>query len=156
MRENFQASNKAAITKDSKKQFLTMNVAGQLLGIAINTIREVLSSQTITRVPLSPKEVMGSLNLRGRIVTAIDLRVILNLTTDKSNINNTSVVVDHENELYSFVVDSIGEVLEISTSEFVSNPTNLNKNWQDLSLGICPLKDKLLVVSDIKKVLEHI
>jgi purine-binding chemotaxis protein CheW len=156
MRENFQASNKAAITKDSKKQFLTMNVAGQLLGIAINTIREVLSSQTITRVPLSPKEVMGSLNLRGRIVTAIDLRVILNLTTDKNNINNTSVVVDHENELYSFVVDSIGEVLEISTSEFVSNPTNLNKNWQDLSLGICPLKDKLLVVLDIKKVLEHI
>ncbi len=156
MRENFQASNKAAITKDSKKQFLTMNVAGQLLGIAINTIREVLSSQTITRVPLSPKEVMGSLNLRGRIVTAIDLRVILNLTTDKNNINNTSVVVDHENELYSFVVDSIGEVLEISTSEFVSNPTNLNKNWQDLSLGICPLKDKLLVILDIKKVLEHI
>jgi purine-binding chemotaxis protein CheW len=156
MSENFHASNKAVINKDSKKQFLTMNVAGQLIGIAINTIREVLSSQIITRVPLSPKEVMGSLNLRGRIVTAIDLRVILNLTKDLNNTNNTSVVVDHENELYSFVVDSIGEVLEISTSEFVSNPTNLNKNWQDLSLGICPLKDKLLVILDIKKVLEHI
>jgi purine-binding chemotaxis protein CheW len=57
-----------------KKEFLTMDVAGQLFGISVYSVRDVLAPQKITNIPLSPKEVIGSLNLRGRIVTAIDLR----------------------------------------------------------------------------------
>jgi purine-binding chemotaxis protein CheW len=67
-----------------------------------------------------------------------------------------SVVVEHHNELYSFIVDSVGEVLSLSLSDFSHNPENLSKNWQDLSLGIYQLKDNLLVILDINKLLQNI
>ncbi|KKB96124.1 Chemotaxis protein CheW [Candidatus Arcanobacter lacustris] len=156
-----QNKNSLLGTDDEKKQFLTMELGGHLLGLSIYTVRDVLASQQITKIPLAPKEVLGSLNLRGRVVTAIDLKVVLNIEEeDKKDTvvkkKNMGVVVEHGNELYSFIVESVGEVLSLSASDFVTSPTNLSKNWRDLSLGICPLKGRLLIIIDITKVLKTI
>jgi purine-binding chemotaxis protein CheW len=141
---------------EEKKEFLTMNIAGQLFGMLVNSVSDVLTPQKIIQIPLAPKEVIGSFNLRGRIVTAIDLRVILGIKTAFNLKECMGVVVEYNNDLYSFIVESVGEVLSLSLSEFTHNPENLSKNWQDLSLGIYPLKDDLLVILNINKVLQNI
>ena len=81
--------------------FVTMFVAGQMFGIPVLQVQDVLGEQKITRVPLAPKEVAGSLNLRGRIVTAFDVRTRLGLPPRDKSATNMSVVVDHGGEFYS-------------------------------------------------------
>ena len=107
-------------------------------------------------IPLSPKEGIGSLNLRGRIVTAVDIRAILGIESDIDiNIKNTmNVVVEFNNDLYSIIVDSIGEVINISVSSLIKNPSNLQKEWFEVADGVVPLENNLLVIIDVDKLLK--
>src|ERR1700739_730549 len=89
-------------------EFVSITVAGQHFGIPVLQVQDVLGPQRITRIPLAPPEVAGSLNLRGRIVTAIDLRTRLRLPPLPEAKKGMSVVVDHEGELYSILVDAVG------------------------------------------------
>src|SRR5689334_17114366 len=94
-------------------QYVSLTIGDQMLGIPVLNVHDVLTPQRITRVPLAPGEVAGSLNLRGRIVTAIDVRRRLCLPprTDKGPC--MSVVVEHSGESYSLIVDGVGEVLTL-------------------------------------------
>src|SRR4051812_34042909 len=85
--------------EEAGEVFLTLTVAGQLCGVPVLAVRDVLGAQAITRIPLAPQEVAGSLNLRGRIVTAIDLRRRLGLPT-RAGGGAMSVVVERDGELY--------------------------------------------------------
>jgi len=138
--------------------FVSVVVGDQLFGIPVLEVRDVLASQRITRVPLAPPEVAGSLNLRGRIVTAIDLRTRLGLppraAEQSAGKARMSVVVDHGGELYSLVVDSAGEVLSLSEATFERNPATLDPRWREVSAGIYRLDDTLLVVFDITRLLD--
>lgn len=136
---------------------VTMTIAGQMFGIPVLQVQDVLSPQRITRIPLAPPEVAGSLNLRGRIVTVIDLRSCLGLPplTDSSK-SRMSIVVDHQGELYSLLVDQIGEVLSLSNSDFERNPPTLEKRWREIALGIYRLNQNLLVVLDVARLLNII
>src|SRR4051812_21507078 len=92
--------------------YVTMGIDRQMFGIEVKHVRDVLRHQKVTPIPLSPPEVAGSLNLRGRIVTVIDLRRHLDLPP-KENYGRagcTFVVIDYKGELYSLMVDSVGEV----------------------------------------------
>ena len=95
--------------------FVTMTVANQIFGIPVLKVQDVLGPQRIAHVPLAPVEVLGSLNLRGRIVTAVDVRTRLGLPPLADNTSSMSVVVEHDNELYSLVVDKVGEVMSSPT-----------------------------------------
>lgn len=148
-----QDGNAVGIHENEIRQFITMKVADQLFGISVYTVRDVLVPKDIKNIPLSPREVAGSLNLRGRIVTAIDLRTRLSLPMQEDMAESMCVVVEHEEELYSLVVDSVGDVLSISVSEIAHNPENMPSAWQDVSLGIYSMKDELLVVLDVDKLL---
>ena len=134
-------------------EFVTFHIAEQHFGIPVLTVQDVLNSHRITRIPLAPPEIAGSLNLRGRIVTAIDVRCRLNLPSRKAS-DCMSVVVDHDGELYSLLVDSVGEVLALNTSDFERNPPTLERVFREYSLGIYRLKDKLLVVLDVDRLLD--
>jgi len=138
--------------------FVSVVIEDQLFGIPVLQVRDVLASQRITRVPLAPPEVAGSLNLRGRIVTAIDLRTRLGLppraAEQSAGKARMSVVVDHGGELYSLVVDSAGEVLSLSEATFERNPATLDPRWREVSAGIYRLDDTLLVVFDITRLLD--
>lgn len=139
--------------KEAHKEFVTMRVDGQLFGIPVLLVQDVLRPQKITPIPLAPKEVEGSLNLRGKIVTAIDVRRRLGLPTRPDKDKYMLVAVEHKNEIYSLIVDSVGEVLSLSMKEFEHNPTNLSSNWQQVSMGVYRLKDELLIVLDAENLL---
>jgi len=138
------------------KEFLTINVAGQRFGVAVLEVEDVLGPQKVTKIPLSPPEVEGSLNLRGRIVTAINVRRSLNMEEQPSTGKEMSVVVEHNDELYSLVIDSVGDVLALKNSEFEKNPATLDASWRDLSVGIYRLDGELLVILDVPNLISSV
>jgi len=135
------------------RDYVTMSIGGQLFGIPVLKVQDVLGTQTITRVPLAPVEVAGSLNLRGRIVTAVDVRLRLGLPKRENGKSAMSVVVEHEGELYSLLVDSVGEVLSLETRDYQRNPPTLNPRLREFSDGIYRLNDSLLVVLSVSSLL---
>jgi purine-binding chemotaxis protein CheW len=132
---------------------VTMSIGGQLFGIPVLKVQDVLGPQTITRVPLAPIEVAGSLNLRGRIVTAVDVRLRLGLPKRENDKTAMSVVVEHDGELYSLLVDSVGEVLSLESRDYQRNPPTLNPRLREFSDGIYRLNDSLLVVLSVSSLL---
>src|SRR5512147_822225 len=143
----------AAAGSGEHRDYVTMSIADQMFGIPVLKVQDVLGSQTITRVPLAPVEVAGSLNLRGRIVTAVDVRLRLGLPKRDSEKQAMSVVVEHEGELYSLLVDSVGEVLSLESRDYQRNPPTLNPRLREFSDGIYRLNDSLLVVLSVSSLL---
>jgi len=139
---------------EGQHDFVSFTVAGQLFGIPVLKVQDVLGPQRITRIPLAPKEVAGSLNLRGRIVTAIDLRLRLGLDRREKGQNSMSIVVEQNGELYSLIVDSVGEVLSLEGAAYERNPPTLDPRWRDFSDGIYRLNGSLLVVLDVSQLLQ--
>lgn len=135
------------------QDYVTMTIADQLFGIPVLQVQDVLGHQRITRIPLAPPEVAGSLNLRGRIVTAIDVRLRLNLSPRQKGKSGMSIVVDLRGELYSLMVDSVGEVLSLSNDDFERNPATLDPRWREVSTGIYRLNGQLMVVLDVPRLL---
>lgn len=142
--------------ENESKDYLTMNIAGQRFGIPVLQVQDVLREQKVTRVPLAAKEVAGSLNLRGRIVTAIDVRKRLNLPAKDDKSPSMSVVVEHEDELFSLIIDSVGDVLRIENKYYEKNPGTLDPTWRDVSTGIYQLEEELMVIMDVSKLLENV
>ena len=142
------------IASAETQDFVTMIIEGHLFGIPVLTVQDVLGVQKITRIPLAPKEIAGSLNLRGRIVTAIDVRLRLDLDPRPPEEKAMSVVVDQGGELYSLMVDSVGEVLSLPSAKFERNPPTLDSKWREFSLGIYRLEENLLVVLDVGRLLD--
>lgn len=139
------------------KDFLTVIIAGQRFGVPILQVQDVLGEQSVTTIPLAPPEVAGSLNLRGRVVTAIDVRKKLGMGAECDALSqNMSVVVEHEDELYSLIIDRVGDVLTLPDKAFEQNPATMETSWKDVSLGIYRLEGELLVVLDIPKLLDSI
>jgi purine-binding chemotaxis protein CheW len=137
-----------------RNDFVTVTVDGQLFGIPVLTVQDILGAQRLTPVPLAPKEIAGSLNLRGRIVTAIDVRTRLGLSPPPEESPGMSVVVEHNGELYSLIVDSVGEVLRLSTEAYERNPATLDPVWRDVSTGVFRLDGGLMVVLDVVRILD--
>ena len=138
------------VTEDAAKgMFVTMMIAGQSFGIRVLKVQDVLGPQRIAPVPLAPAEVLGALNLRGRIVTAIDVRTRLGLPPRDDGTQGMSVVVDHDGELYSLVVDKVGEVMSLPAADYEKNPATLDPRWQSVSEGVYRLQGSLLIVLDV-------
>jgi purine-binding chemotaxis protein CheW len=138
---------------DEERVFVTLSVADQLCGVPVLAVRDILGEQTITRIPLAPPEIAGSLNLRGRIVTAIDLRRRLQLPPMEAGDKKMSVVTELGGELYALLVDQVSEVLSLKASAFERNPPTLEKCWANFSTGIYRLDGRLLVVLDVGRLL---
>jgi purine-binding chemotaxis protein CheW len=139
---------------EAPREFVSMTVAGQLFGIPVLTVQDVLGEQRITCVPLALPEVAGTLNLRGRIVTAIDMRRRLRLPPREKAAAAMNVVVDRSGELYSLIVDSVGEVLSLPADQFERNPSTLEPTWREVSVGVYRLETGLMVVLDVEKLLD--
>lgn len=145
-------------TVDTREgEFVTMRVAGQMFGIEVLSVQDVLRGLKVTRIPLAPKQVAGSLNLRGRIVTAIDVRQCLGLEpytgTPVPKERVMSVVVEHRNEFYSLIVDTIGEVTSLPLSQIEKSPANLSGRWKEVASGVYKMQGELLVILDVSKLL---
>jgi purine-binding chemotaxis protein CheW len=143
-----------AVADAAAELVLTLTVAGQLCGVPVLAVRDILAAQAITRVPLAPPEVAGSLNLRGRIVTAIDLRRRLGLAARPAgSAPPMSVVVELGGELYSLLSDSVGEVVGLPAEGFAGNPPTLEPLWRDVSRGVHRQGEQLLIMLDVERIL---
>lgn len=140
-------------TAAHRQEFVTVVVGGQRFGLPIGVVQDVFFAGAITPVPLAAPEVSGLLNLRGRVVTALSMRRVLDLP-DLPAVGERMVVgVEYAGESFGLIVDSVGEVVSLSVADQQPNPINLDPRWARFSSGIHWLDDGLLVVVDIDAVL---
>jgi len=137
-----------------RKQFSTFLVDRLLFGVAVEKVQEVIRYQEMTRVPLAPPVVKGLINLRGQIVTAIDLRRRLGLRERPASDLPMNVVIRHNDGAVSFLVDEIGDVLEVEEESFELAPGTVALQARELIQGVYKLKNTILIVLDTEKVLD--
>jgi len=207
------ASGSRGITAHSAEnlsEFVTFHIADQLFGIPVLIVQDILLPENIASIPLAPPEVRGSINLRGRIVTVVDVRVRLGLErrdiatarTDaqleqrmaeemvlegvqavedgaeaKTDAEHTAeaearaheaietakkkrrdhmmaVTVEHNNDLYTLLVDSVGDVISLSKKSYEGNPSTLDPLWREFSSGVYRLDNNIMVVLDVDRLLD--
>lgn len=155
MIEGAMAKSTEIATRD-EVQLVTMHVDGQLFGIPILKVQDIVEPERITPVPLAPGAIAGVLNLRGRIVTVIDMRRVLAARGDfEDGQSLMSVTVDHKGDLYTLLVDAIGDVRSFPASTYEKPPTTLDENLKRVCSGILRLEDALLVVLDVDRILSE-
>lgn len=135
-------------------EFVTGVAGGQLFGLPIRRVQDVFHPERLTRVPLAQPEIAGVLNLRGRIVTLIDLRLRLGLERQQDDNPIMAIGVESRGESYGLLIDSIGEVLKLDESLREPNPINLDPRLASVSAGIYRLEGQLLMVLDVDRVLD--
>ncbi|MBL4636775.1 MAG: chemotaxis protein CheW [Kofleriaceae bacterium] len=128
------------------QQFCTVQLADLYIGIEVERIQEVIRYQDMTRVPLAPPEIRGLINLRGQLVTAIDLRHRFALPKLEGDRLPMNVVVRGDDAIVSFLVDEIGEVLELQEEDFEPPPETCLGITKDLIRGVYKLKDRLCLI----------
>ena len=135
----------------SDHQYSTFYLDDLFLGVGVLHVQEVIRYQEMTRVPLAPPVVSGLINLRGQIVTAIDLRRRLGLPDRAPDRLPMNVVVRTEDGAVSFLVDEIGDVLEVDPNTFERPPETMQGAAGDLIRGVYKLPDRLLLILDTAK-----
>ena len=140
--------------KADENEFITATIGGQLFGLPILRVQDVFAPERVTRVPLAAAEIAGVLNLRGRIVTLIDLRRRLGLGAREDDGQAMAIGVESQGESYGLLIDNVGEVLKLPKSGSEPNPLNLDPKLAAVSAGIYRLETQLLVIVDVDRALD--
>lgn len=148
------AASSAAVSgfqQGETKKYVQASIAGQLFGIDVTNIEDVLLPQPYTKIPQSSPEIRGMINLRGRIVTIISIRRALGLEDASEGTPTRNIVLNNDGNLYSLEVDNVAEILDVSDADIRRTPDNINERWKDLSLGVYSLEGALMVMLDLDK-----
>jgi purine-binding chemotaxis protein CheW len=143
-----------AASESTITEYVTALIGGQLFGLPISRVQDVFIPERLTRVPLASPDVAGVLNLRGRIVTAVDMRSRLGLPKREGGRPPMAIGVDLRGESYGLLIDSVGEVLKLADDSREVNPVNLDPRLTRMAAGIHRLDGQLMVVLDVDRVLE--
>jgi purine-binding chemotaxis protein CheW len=135
-------------------EYVTFTLAGQIFGLPIERVQEVFRPSRITRVPLVGMQIAGVLNLRGRIVTAIDMRSRLDLPARSEGAAQMAIGIELGAESFGLLVDTLGEVFKLADGEREANPVNLDRKLARVSAGVYRLDGQLLVILDVDRVLD--
>ncbi len=133
------------------KQFCSFYLQGLLFGVVLESVQEVYVPLEMTRVPLAPSVVSGLINLRGQLVTAVDLRRRLELEPRQEGMESMNVVVQVPDGAVSLLVDEIGDVVEVDDSSFECPPETLPRSVREMIMGVHKLEGHLLHVLDTQK-----
>jgi len=147
-----QAANSNAAVADPA-DFVTVFVGETMFGLAIDRVHDVFVPSGVTPVPLAPPEIVGLINLRGRVVTALCLRRRLGLPGRQGEGNAMAIGLEQGGETFALVVDGVGEVLKLGPDTFEPVPINLDARWRDLARGVHRLDGRLLVILDVDALL---
>lgn len=134
--------------------FVAIRVGSQDFGVPVMQVRDVLRRQQLTPVPLAPRAIAGLINLRGRIVTAIDLRMRLGLPPDVAVSDVTYIVVENDSELYALVVEGVGDVLLIDERRLETVPLGHHPQWRALASAIYPAETGPVALLDIARLFD--
>jgi purine-binding chemotaxis protein CheW len=137
----------------AETEYVTAMIGGQLFGLPISRVQDVFMPDRLTRVPLSSPDIAGVLNLRGRIVTAINMRCQLGLPKRDDGRPSMAIGIEYKGESYGLLIDEIGEVLKLVDASFEPNPVNLDPRLARVSSGVHRLEGQLLVVIDVDRML---
>ena len=136
-------------------EFVTVTIGDHLFGLPISRVQDVFVPDRLTRVPLAPPEVAGILNLRGRVVTAIDMRWRLDLGVRQDGHPAVMAIgIELKGESYGLLVDSVGEVMRLPDSACEPKPANLGGSLARVAAGIYRLEGQLMIVLDVDRVLD--
>jgi chemotaxis signal transduction protein/truncated hemoglobin YjbI len=138
---------------DSEK-LVTMKIEDQLFGVPILQVQDIVEPRMITPVPLAPSTIAGVMNLRGRIVTVINLRQCLGLGDKPDHDRWMGITIEYKGDLYTLLVDEIGDVCDLPRRDFETPPATLGDKMRQLCTGIFRRKGDLLVVLDVDRVLD--
>ncbi len=133
---------------------LTVRIGEQWFGLAVAAVRDVLGPRPLATVPLAPPAVAGSLNLRGRIVTAIDPRACLGLPGAPAPRTASAVVIERNGDAYALLVDALGGVVSPSDEPLEDVPVTVSERWRDICHGVCRCDDRLVVALDVDRLLD--
>lgn len=137
--------------------YVTVIVGEQMFGLPIKMVHDVFVANNLTQVPLAPPQVIGLLNLRGRVVTAICLRCLLDLPprdADQMTEELMALGIEMGGEAYGLIVDSIGEVLRFDAASLEPVPVHLDAKWSRISTGIHRLDEGILITLNIQSLLD--
>ena len=132
---------------------VSVRVGSQTFGVPVMRVQDVISRTEINVIPLAPSEVAGSLNLRGRIVTAVDMRLRLSMPPRGAHDLFMCVIVERSSELYALLVDDVGDVLWLSGATHEPTPVTVSSSWRALCSGLYRLEGDLLLALDIDRIL---
>lgn len=135
------------------QQYSTFTVDGLFFGVEVQRVQEVIKFQNMTRVPMASRTVQGLINLRGQIVTAIDLRRRLDLKEREEGAEPMNVVIQTDGGAVSLLVDEIGDVLELGEDTLEPPPPTIRGVARELVTGVHKLEGQLLLILDIDKVI---
>jgi purine-binding chemotaxis protein CheW len=138
-------------TRATSGQLATFRLDGDLYGVEVEHVQEVLRSQKLTRVPLAPPAVAGLINLRGQVVTAIELRERLGRPPRPEGTDAVVIVVRLHGEAVSLLVDSIADVVDVDAADFEAPPDTLDGQARELIRGAYKLDGTLLLALDVQK-----
>jgi purine-binding chemotaxis protein CheW len=138
---------------EAAEGLVSVRIGRQVFGVPVLSVQDVIAQTAINRVPLGPPEVAGSLNLRGRIVTAIDMRQRLGMEARAPGENHMAVIVERNGELYALLVDDVGDVLWLAAEQHEAPPATLSAKWRRLCQGLYRLEGDLLLVLNVQEVL---
>lgn len=134
------------------QSFVTFKVAGQLFGVPVTRVQDILTPDAIAPVPGSPADVRGLINLRGRIVTVIDMRTRLRLAPGGSE-KGMCVTVESRGDAYTLFVDAVGDVITLSGDLREGNPATLDEVWREVADAVYRTEQGLLVSLHIDRLL---
>jgi purine-binding chemotaxis protein CheW len=134
--------------------YVTFTTAGQLFGLPIKYVQDVFALGNITRVPLAGPKIAGVLNLRGRIVTVIDLANRLQLDAPRDTTAAMVIGIERGTESFGILVDRVGEVLSLADSDRDPTPINLDRTLEATASGVFRLDEKILVALDADRILD--
>jgi purine-binding chemotaxis protein CheW len=140
--------------KQFENEYVSFLIGKQLLGVPVNTVQEVLNPQKIARTPKARPEIAGLLNLRGQIVTAVDLRKRLTLPPLEADRQSMNVVVRYKGESFSLLVDEVGEVINVESEKMGEIPHTLDSRWKNVTRGVFRLENRLFVILDVGAILQ--
>lgn len=139
---------------DQVTEFVTVMIGNHLFGLPISRVQDVFVPDRLTRVPLAPPEVAGILNLRGRVVTAIDMRTRLDLGIRQADQPVMAIGIELKGESYGLLVDSVGEVMQLPNRACEAKPANFDSGLARVAAGIYRLEGQLMIVLDVDRVLD--
>lgn len=137
-----------APTDAAERHLVVFQLGNELFGVDIGRVREIITMQPITRVPQAPEFVEGIINLRGRVIPVIDLRIRFGLSKGEANRATRVVVVEVGGEIVGMIVDAVSEVLRVGAEAVESRPAGTG-HGQDLAKDVVKLPDRLIILLDV-------
>lgn len=134
--------------------YVTATIGGQLFGLPVSRVQDVFVPARMTPVPLATAEIAGLINLRGRIVTMLEMRRLLGLPAEDSRPTQLAVGVEWRGESYGLLIDDVGEVLTLPAGRCEPAPANLDARLAEVTAGVHRLDDGLMMVLDVDRVVD--